>query len=379
MNFAVIILSLERATNARTRDTDAAPDVRHRDQKATRAIGGRPSPQGRRSPYETSWLQIIAYVNPRGSSDHGLMACIAAQDGWAGSRSIFKILVPYPPGSTPDIVARVLSEQIGRTQSVAFVVENRPGAAGLVGTEAAARGAADGTTLLLAANPYLIDPYLRKVSYDPLTSFEPICYLARIPTVVTVNAASPYHTLTELLDAARARPGRLTLAGTGPASAAQLGFEMLKRAAKVDMTFVPYPGPSQALNALLGEHVTSVFGAYAPAAEHIKAGKLRALATGSHLRIDALPEVPTIAEAGYGDIEGDIWNWLLAPAGIPKETVVQLSSWFSAAMQTPEVKAKLTGLGFAPVTMCGADFAAHIRKQYEDYGRIIREANIKAQ
>jgi len=309
----------------------------------------------------------------------GLMACIAAQDGWAGSRSIFKILVPYPPGSTPDIVARVLSEQIGRTQSVAFVVENRPGAAGLVGTEAAARGAADGTTLLLAANPYLIDPYLRKVSYDPLTSFEPICYLARIPTVVTVNAASPYHTLTELLDAARARPGRLTLAGTGPASAAQLGFEMLKRAAKVDMTFVPYPGPSQALNALLGEHVTSVFGAYAPAAEHIKAGKLRALATGSHLRIDALPEVPTIAEAGYGDIEGDIWNWLLAPAGIPKDAVVQLSRWFSAAMQTPEAKAKLVGLGFVPVTMCGADFAAHIRKQYEDYGRIIREANIKAQ
>jgi tripartite-type tricarboxylate transporter receptor subunit TctC len=309
----------------------------------------------------------------------GLMACIAARDGCAESRSIVKILVPYPPGSTPDIVARVLGEQIGRTQSVAFVVENRPGAAGIVGTEAAARAAADGTTLLLAANPYLIDPYLRKVSYDPLTSFEPICYLARIPTVVTVNAASPYHTLAELLDAARARPGRLTLAGTGPASAAQLGFEMLKRAAKVDMTFVPYPGPSQALNALLGEHVTSVFGAYAPAAEHIKADKLRALATGSRVRIDALPEVPTIAEAGYGDIEGDIWNWLLAPAGIPKEAVVQLSGWFSAAMQTPEVKAKLVGLGFAPVTMCGAEFAAHIRKQYEDYGRIIREANIKAQ
>jgi tripartite-type tricarboxylate transporter receptor subunit TctC len=308
-----------------------------------------------------------------------LVASIAALDGWAQSRSTVKILVPYPPGSTPDIVARVLGEQIGRTQSVAFVVENRPGAAGLVGTEAAARAAADGTTVLLAANPFLIDPYLRKVSYDPLTSFEPICYLGRSPTVVTVNAASPYHTLAELFEAARARPGTLTLAGTGPASAAQLGFEMLKRAAKVDMTFVPYPGLSQALNALLGEHVTSVFGAYPPAAEHIKAGKLRALAAGSRVRIDSLPEVPTTAEAGYGDIEGEIWNWLLAPAGTPKEAVVQLRDWFNAAMQAPEVKTKLLLQGFVPVTMCGPEFAAYVRKQYEDYGRIIREANIKAQ
>lgn len=308
-----------------------------------------------------------------------LFAGVAAPDGWAQSRSIIKILVPYPAGSTPDIMARLLGDQIGRTQSVAFVVENRPGAAGLVGTESAARAAPDGKTILLAANPFLIDPYVRKVSYDPLTSFEPICYLARSPTVLEVNAASPYHTLAELLDAARARPGTLTLAGTGPASAAQIGFEMLKRAAKVDMTFVPYPGPSQALNALLGEHVTSVFGSYAPAAEQIKAGKLRALAVGSHVRIDSLPEVPTIAEAGYGDIEADIWNWLLAPAGTPKEAVVQLSTWFSAAMQTPEVKAKLVTQGFAPVAMCGAEFAAHVRKQYEYYGRIIRAANIKAQ
>jgi tripartite-type tricarboxylate transporter receptor subunit TctC len=309
----------------------------------------------------------------------GLMASGAAQDGWPQSRSIIKLLVPYPAGTSPDVVARLVGEQIGRTQSVTLVVENRPGAAGLVGTEAAVRAAPDGNTLLLAANPFLIDTYVRKVSYDPLTSFEPICYLARTPTVIVVSAASPYRTLAALLDAARAQPGALTLASTGPASASQIAFEMLKRTAKVDMTFVPYPGMPPAVRALLGGHVTSVFGAYNATAEQIKAGKLRALAVASRARIASLPDVPTIAESGYGDIEADIWSWLLAPAGTPKEAILRLGGWFTAAMQVPEVKAKLAAQGVEPVAMCGAEFAAHVRKQSEDHGRIIRAAHITAQ
>ena len=154
---------------------------------------------------------------------------------------------------------------------------------------------------------------------------------------------------------------------------------MLKRAAKIDMLFIPYPGIPPAVNALLGGHVTSMFGAYPPAAEQIKAGKLRALAAGSRERIESLPDVPTIAEAGYKDIEADLWTWLLAPAKTPREMVSQLAGWFTAALQVPEVKAKLVAQGLYPVPICGAEFTAYVRKQFQDYGRIIREANIKPQ
>jgi len=154
---------------------------------------------------------------------------------------------------------------------------------------------------------------------------------------------------------------------------------MLKRAAKVDITFVPYPGGAPAVNALLGEHVTSVFETYPTVKEQLNAGKLRPLATASRTRIEALREVPTVAESGYTDYKVDEWFGMLAPAKTPKETVSQLAGRFTAAMQAPEVKANLAVLGLYPVGMCGAEFAALLRNQYDDFGRIIREANIKAE
>jgi tripartite-type tricarboxylate transporter receptor subunit TctC len=144
------------------------------------------------------------------------------------------------------------------------------------------------------------------------------------------------------------------------------------------MTFVPYPGGAPALNALLGEHVTSLFLSYSTMAEQLKAGKLRALATWSRTRIESLPEVPTVAESGYKDYEMDEWSGVLAPARTPKNAVSQLAEWFTAALQAPEVKAKLAAQGLYPVGMCGADFAALLRKQYDEYVRVIRELNIKA-
>jgi tripartite-type tricarboxylate transporter receptor subunit TctC len=140
---------------------------------------------------------------------------------------------------------------------------------------------------------------------------------------------------------------------------------------------VPYPGNAPAVNALLGEHVTSVFADYAVLAEQLKAGKLRALATASRTRIEQLPDVPTVGESGYRDYEYDFTEMLFAPAKTPTETVFQLAGWFTAAMRVPEVRAKLVVQGFNPVGMCGADFATYLRKQYDEYGRVIRAANIK--
>jgi len=250
----------------------------------------------------------------------------------------------------------------------------------VIGTDAVARATSDGTTLLVNAPPaFVLIPHLRRLNYDPLTSFEPVCNLVKFPTVIVVNSASPYRTIADLISAARAKPEELSLASIGPASLTHIGFEMLKRATNIKMTFVSYAGAAPAVNALLGNHVTSYFGNYADVSEQLKAGDLRALAVASRTRIDMLPDLPTIAESGYQDYEVEGWFGLFAPAKTPKETVSDLKGWFTAAMQVPDVRAKLTAIGLYPIEMCGADFAALIRKQYEEYGRVIRELHFKAQ
>lgn len=201
----------------------------------------------------------------------------------------------------------------------------------------------------------------------------------RSPHVVAVNSASPYGTLADLLSAARAKPGELTLASIGPATSHQIRFEMLKRAAKVDMTFVPYPGNPPAVNALLGEHVTSVLVDYVAVAEQMKAGKARALAVATRARIAPLLDLPTVAESGYRGFESEGWLGVVVPTKTPKETVSRLASSFTTALQAPEVKSKLVGQGLYPVGICGADFGAFLREKYDEYGRVLREANIRAE
>jgi tripartite-type tricarboxylate transporter receptor subunit TctC len=289
-----------------------------------------------------------------------------------------KIIVPFAPGGGGSVLARVLSDQIEQAQSVTILVENRPGAAAVIGTDAVARAAPDGNSLLITNTSMVTNPHLRKQSYDPLTSFEPVCGLASAPSFITVNSASPYHTLTDFLNDGRAKPGELTMA-TIFASAPHIGLEMLKRMANVNITFVPFPGSAPAVTALLGGHVTALYDNYATVVEHVSARKLRVLATGWPTRVEALPDVPTVAEAGYKEYGLTPWWGLFAPAKTPKDTVVQLSNWFAVAAQVPEVKNKLAPLGFYPMSICGAEFAALVRKTYDDFGRAIREGNIKAE
>jgi tripartite-type tricarboxylate transporter receptor subunit TctC len=303
-----------------------------------------------------------------------MFIALCGHSAWSQAPKTIKIVVPYPPAGTADIVARLLADQISRAQALTMVVENRPGAATTIGTEAVLRAAPDGSTLLINSPEFVINPHLRKGNYDPLTSFEPICHLVSSPTIIVVNSASPYRTLADLLDAARASPGDLTMAGTF-----HVAIEMLKRAANVDLTYIRYQGNAPASNALLGGHVTSVLAVYPAVAELVKAGKLRALATASRRRIEALPDVPTVIEFGYRDYEVDIWLGLVGPANTPTGITSQIASWFTAALQAPEIKSKLAAQETYPVAMCGSDFGAFIRKQYDETGRIIREANIEAE
>jgi tripartite-type tricarboxylate transporter receptor subunit TctC len=235
-----------------------------------------------------------------------VMAAAALFCSGAWAQTAVKIVMPAPAGGAGDIVARMLTEQVGRAQGLTLVIENRPGAGTIIGTEAVARAAPDGTTLLITAPYLVIAPHLRKLNFDPLTGFEPICHLVSSPGVIVVNSSSPYRTLGDFLDAARAKPGELTFAAVGPGTVQHVGFEMLKRAANVNLTFVPYTGGAPAITALLGGHVTAVFAEYAPLAEHIKAGRLRAVAATTGKRIDSLPELPTVGET-YNDYEVDFW------------------------------------------------------------------------
>jgi tripartite-type tricarboxylate transporter receptor subunit TctC len=310
-----------------------------------------------------------------------LAALVATFGNSASSQTArtVRLVVPYTPGSGPDILARLVAEQAGRQNGPTVVVEDRPGAGTVIGTEAVARSAPDGNTVLMVAPSFIINPSLRKVNYDPLRDFEPICHLAATPMVIVVNAAAPYRSLADLLDAARAKPGELTLGSGGPGSSLHIGFEILKRAAGIEMTYVPYNGNAPAINALLGGHLTSVYADYPTVVEQLKAGALRALAVGSRKRAEALPDVPTIEESGFKDYDLDIWYGLVAPAKTPNDALAQAADWSASAVKTADIKPKLTLQGLYPVGICGAPFGAHLQKQYEDYERVIREAQIKAE
>jgi tripartite-type tricarboxylate transporter receptor subunit TctC len=308
-----------------------------------------------------------------------ILVALTGHGAWAQTTRTLKMIIPLGPGSSVDIVARLLAEQMDRAQGRTAVIENRLGAGGIVATEAAAGATPDGNTVLFTTTAFVVNALLRKVNYDPLTSFEPICHLVNLPNVIAVSSASPYRTLTDLLNGARAKPGELTLASVGPGTASQITFEVLKRVANVNMIFVPYQGTPPAINALLGDHVTSVFVGYADVIEQLDSGKLRALAVASPSRVESLPDLPTVAESGYKDFEAEIFYGVVAPSKTPKDTVAQLARLFSSALQAPDVKRKLVAQGIFPVGACGAGFADLLREKYGEYGRVIREANMKVE
>jgi tripartite-type tricarboxylate transporter receptor subunit TctC len=307
------------------------------------------------------------------------LTALAGQAAWPQTTPTVKIVVPYPPGSGPDILSRLMADEIGRAKGPTMLVENRPGGGTVIGTEAAARAAPDGGTILLVANSFIINPVLRKVNYDPATSFEPICYLAATPLVLVVNASSPYRTLADLIGAARAKPGEVVLSSGGPASSLHIAIEVLKRAAGINVTYVPYAGTAPSINALLGGHVTAVFADYPTVVAQLQSGTLRGLVTTSRARIEALPDVPTFADTGVTNYEADIFYGYVAPAKTPPAMISQLSGWLSDALKAPETKPKLAKQGLFPVGTCGAEFGAYMRNLGDEYTRIIRESNIKAE
>ena len=308
-----------------------------------------------------------------------LIIAVPDHPAFSQAARTIRVVITVPPGGSIDLLFRILADQISSTRGQTILIESRPGAGGIIAAEAVARGAPDGNTLLSNNNGVIISSILRKVNYDPL-SFEPICYLVTTPQIIVVNSASPYRTLAELVDAARAKPGELSIASVGPNTTQHMvGIERFKRLAQVNLTYVPYPGGAPTVNALLGSHVTAAVLNWSEVGEQVTSGKARALATMSLQRIEPLPDLPTIAESGYPDFETDVWFGLVAPAKTPQATVSQLIDWFGGALAAPQVKARLTTAALYPKPRCGAEFGAHLARQHELFTRMIRELNIKTE
>jgi tripartite-type tricarboxylate transporter receptor subunit TctC len=290
-----------------------------------------------------------------------------------------RIVVPWTAGGTGDIQARLLAQHMTQTLGQPVLVENKPGGGTIIGTGFVAKAPADGHTLLLMANSFVINAKLHNnLPYDYIKAFEAVACLTNSPQLIAVNAASPYRTFKDWVDAARAKPGTISYATVGPATTQHIAGEMLQRAAGIRLIYTPFGGGAPAVNAVLAGHVDTVLANVSEMSSFLEAGKLRALAVTTAQRLDSLKQVPTVIESGYPGYEAAAWFGLVAPAGTPREAVAKLAQAANAALADAEIRKKLLGVGLEPYSMDPSKFAAHISDQFARYSRVIDEAGIKA-
>jgi tripartite-type tricarboxylate transporter receptor subunit TctC len=290
------------------------------------------------------------------------------------------VLVPFAPGGAVDIVARTLGDELSARWGRAVVVENRPGAGGVVASEAAAKAAPDGYTLIIVATGHALNPHLyAKLPYDSFNDFTPISLIGTSPNMPLVRADSSIKTLSDLIAAARERPGQITYGHAGNGTSPHLAGELLKYMAKIDITPIPYKGGAPALTDLIGGHIPMTFNNIPESIAQIMAGTVRPLGVTTAIRSPVLPDVPTIAEAGLPGFDTGVWWGLLGPAGLPGAITAKLAKDCIDAVNTPVVKARLLALGATPIGSSPAQFAALIRADYEKWGPIIKAAGIRGE
>lgn len=304
-------------------------------------------------------------------------AAVLAFTGGAQAQAskTIRIIVPYTPGSGPDIISRLMGEQIGKDGGPTVVVENRPGGGMTIGTEAAARAEPDGSTLLLVANAFTVNMAVKRGHFT-LANFEPVCNLAFTPMPLVVQAGAPWKTVQELVADAKTNPGKITFASGGPATSLHVAIEVLKLATKIDANYVPYGGTAPAINALMGGHVQAVWADYPTVVSQLKGGTLRALVTTSPKRIPELADVPTLTETGITKYEAEIFYGIVAPAKTPPDILKSQSAMLTKAANTPEVKAKFAQQGLFPDNTCGDKFGSFLKNITADYERITTAAGI---
>jgi len=292
-----------------------------------------------------------------------------------------RLIVPYPPGGPTDLIGRVVSELLGKRLGQQVIVDNRGGAATVIGAEIAARSPADGYTLLLATITTLaVTPALqKKLPYQPERDFTPISMLAVQPYLLAVNPSLPASSVKQLVAHAKANPGKLSFASAGIGAGAHLAGEMLKYMAAIDVVHIPYKGTGPAMTDLISGQVSYLFGGISAVYPHAQAGKLRVLAVSSAKRSPALPDIPTVAEGGIAGYGTNSWNSLVAPRGTAKPIVDRLNAETVAVLNQPEVRERLRGQGIDPDPGTPAQLAAHIKSEAARFDKLIKAIGLKTE
>ncbi len=290
-----------------------------------------------------------------------------------------RIVVPFPAGGTTDILARAVAQKLTETNGQPVVVDNRPGAGGNIGAELVAKSPPDGYTLLMGTvGTHAINPSLyAKMPYDHQKDFAPVILVAGVPNVLVINPAVPANSVQDLIAYGKANPGKLNFASSGSGTSIHLAGELFKTMSGVQMTHVPYKGSAPALTDLMGGQVQIMFDNLPSALPQIKGGKLKALAVTSAQRASALPDVPTIAEAGLPGFEATSWFGLLAPAGTPKDVITKLNAEVAKWLATPEAREKLASQGAIAAGKTPEDFAQHIVAETAKWQKVVKESGAK--
>lgn len=290
-----------------------------------------------------------------------------------------RLIIPFPPGGSNDVVGRLVAKQLSEQLGQTVYVDNRGGAGGTIGTEAAVNAAPDGYTLLIVSLAHAVNPALYTLKYDPIKSFTPISIFATGPNVLVVNSELPVKSVKELLALVKQKPGELNYASAGVGSFQHLGGELFKLMAGANMVHVPYKGGGPAMQDVIAGHVKIIFSSLVQTTPFIQSGQLRALGTGGAKRSSVLPDVPTIAEAGVPGYVADNWWGIAAPAGLPALIAEKLYKASQAALKAPELKAQFDREGASVVVMTSDEFAEYIKTEIVKWGRVVKEGKIGAQ
>lgn len=291
-----------------------------------------------------------------------------------------KIVVPYPPGGTNDIVVRLLAQKLGDSMGQPFVVENKPGASGNLGAEQVARAAPDGYTLLLVTTGHSIHPSLYKnLRYNIKTDLTPVSELTRGPMLVMVTPSLPYKTVQDVIAAAKAKPGSINFGSAGNGSSTHLATELLSAMAGVKMTHIPYSGSAPAMADVMAGNAQLVMDLMFSALPQVNGGKLRAIAITGAKRSPLLPNVPTVAESGVPGFETLAWNGLMAPANTPKPIIDKLNAEIHKALDAPDMKERLRAQGFEPSPGTPEQFGTLIRSETDRWARVVKTSGAKVE
>jgi tripartite-type tricarboxylate transporter receptor subunit TctC len=309
------------------------------------------------------------------------LASATAQPAWAQSypNRPVKIIAAIPPGSANDVIARVIAQKLSEQNGAQFIVENLPGAGGTTGTGAAARAPADGYTLLIMNQDFVIQPLVKsKVPYDPVKSFDPISLAAVAPEVIVVHPSFPAKIMGELIQILKANPGRYSYASPGHGTSPHLASERLFRISNgLDVVHVPFQGGAPAVTSTVAGH-TPILHITLPLVEaHIKSGALRALAIASNKRSPLFPDIPALSEAGYPGHEVSFWTGLVAPQGTPTAVVSQLNRQIAEVLAMSDVRERLTAMGFAPMPTTPEVFGQHLATETAVWSRVVRDGQLK--